>query len=92
MTTELIERERCAKIADEFAAENFRMATDTIMVDPVLSKQRKGLSHLITSEDYKISEDEMNKGIIHSSMAHAAQNIAAAIRAPAPLAPEGGKD
>lgn len=65
--------EECARLADLFADENFRMATDTILRDPVLRGDRSAAAVMI-------SEEEQMAGCIHSSMAHAAQNIAAAIR------------
>lgn len=67
--------EACARIADAYAAENIAMANDTILLDPVLSG--KGLS----PQNIAASEDQCIKGCIHSSMHHAAKNIAGAIRA-----------
>jgi len=67
--------EAAAKVADAFAEENQRMATDTIMLDPMLNGEP------VTSDAVRASKDLMIEGCIHSSMFHAAQNIATAIRA-----------
>lgn len=67
--------EAAAKIADAYAEENQRMAADTIMLDPVLAGRP------VTPEAIRAAKDLMVEGCIHSSMFHAAQNIAAAIRA-----------
>lgn len=75
------EREACAALADAFADENIRMAQDTIMVDPVLSAHRSGAKIATLSDtDWQKANDLMIEGCIHSSMFHAAQNIAQAIR------------
>lgn len=65
--------EEAAKIADFYAKENFRLATDTILLDPVL---RGGSS----DKALVVSEDLQMWGCIYSSRAHAAQDIAKAIR------------
>ena len=70
----LAERERCAKVADLYAETNREAAGDTILHDPVL--RGKGF----TPEDVAKSEEMMIDGCIHSSMYHAAKNIAVAIR------------
>jgi hypothetical protein len=72
------EHEACAAIADAYASENITMAHDTVIFDPVLSG--KNGDHL-TRSDFKKSEELAISGTIHSSMFHAAQNVAAAIRA-----------
>lgn len=64
-----------AAIADAFAVENFRLASDSILTDPVLSR------YDVSPEGLALSEQCRTAGTIHSSMAHAAQNIAVFIRA-----------
>lgn len=66
--------EAAAAIADMYEMENFRLATDSILTDPVLRYDR-------SPEAFAISERLQSDGLIHSSVAHAARNIAAAIRA-----------
>lgn len=66
--------EAAARIADAYAAENFQMANDTILTDPVLSGRDRSESGFAVSERLRID------GCIHSSMAHAAHNISMAIR------------
>lgn len=72
-----------AWIADVFEAENFAMCTDGIMNDPVLKAHRGDGLHLdqLCEADWAASEEYQTHSTIHSSMAHAARNIAAAIRA-----------
>ena len=72
--------EEAARIADAFEQENFAMCTDSILLDPVLSKFGRRNGHTITAEDWESSESHQVDGTIHSAMAHAARNIAAAIR------------
>lgn len=67
--------EAAARIADAYANENQAMAADTILLDPLLA------GGALTAESASRSKDLMIEGCIHSSMFHAAQNIAAAIRA-----------
>lgn len=67
--------EEAARIADFYAVENFRLAGDTILTDPVLR------DHDVSASAIALSDDLQTSGCIHASMAHAAQNIAAAIRA-----------
>ena len=67
--------EEAAKIADMFEEENFLLAHSTILVDPVLH------GGPMTQANIKRSEDLMLDGCISSSRAHAARDIAAAIRA-----------
>lgn len=67
--------EQAAKVADDYAEENRRMAEDTIMLDPVLAGRP------LTSVNLSRSKSMMIDGCIHSSMMHAAQNIAETIRA-----------
>lgn len=75
------EREACAALADAFADDNLRMAQDTIMVDPVLSDHRRGAKlATLTEADWRKAGDLIKDGCVHSSMFHAAQNIAQAIR------------
>ena len=66
--------EEAAKLADMFAEECFAMAQDTILLDPVLSGKS------LAEEAIKRSYGLQTEGLIYSSRAHAAQNIAAAIR------------
>lgn len=68
------EREECAKLADSYAEENLRMAQDTIILDPCLS------GGPFTPGNIEKSKKQMINGCIHSSMYHAADNIAVAIR------------
>lgn len=68
------ERERCAKVADEYAEVNLEAAGDSVLADPVLSGKSR------TSEAFAKSKDLTIDGCIHSSMYHAAKNIAAALR------------
>jgi hypothetical protein len=71
------ETERCARIADAYAEENSRMAGDTILLSPAF--------HGVWTKESMEKEGELQiDGCIHSSMFHAAQNIAAAIRAAQP--------
>lgn len=70
---------QAAEIADAFADENFSMAHDTIMLDPVMLK-RTIANEPVTTADFEKSESLMIDGCVHSSMAHASQNIAEAIR------------
>lgn len=67
--------EEAARIADAFEEENFAMAGDTILLDPVIAGGERSASAVRKSESLMID------GCVHSSMAHAARNIAAAIRA-----------
>lgn len=71
----LAERERCAKVADAYAEENITMSGDSVLHDPLLH------GGPWTPENIKKSEGLTIDGTIHSAMFHAAQNIAAAIRA-----------
>lgn len=66
--------EAAAKICDEYADVNIEAAGDSVLHDPCLSG--KGFS----PENVAISEKLMIEGCIHSSMFHAAQNIAETIR------------
>lgn len=74
------EREACAKLADEYAEENFRMATDTIMIDQILTAHRKKRPYIRTAQTDELSEKCQIDGAMHSSSAHTAQHVAAAIR------------
>jgi hypothetical protein len=65
--------EAAAKIADMYAKENWRLTSDTILTDPVLRGD-------MSAEAMEVSKRLQTDGCIHSSMAHAAQNIARAIR------------
>lgn len=73
--------EEGAKVADLFAEENFAMATDSILLDPLLSAHRLGRQYMNTPANNALVEQCQDNGTIHSSSAHAAQNVAAAIRA-----------
>lgn len=68
-------RERCAKVADLYAETNLEAAGDTIFLDPILRGKGFSAENMATSDQLTID------GCIHSSMHHAAKNIAAAIRA-----------
>lgn len=68
--------EEAARIADFYATENFRLAGDTIMTDPVLHSRGRDQSPSALA----LSQKMRVEGCVHASMAHAAQNIAAAIR------------
>lgn len=68
------ERAACAEVARLYAETNIEMAQDSILADPVLDGER-------TPEAFKKSDALQTSGTIHSSMFHAAQNIAAAIEA-----------
>lgn len=71
------ERERCAVIADAYAEVNWQSVTDSILLDPVLSNKGE---RPLTRADWAKAEGMAVDGTIHSSMYHAATNIAAAIR------------
>lgn len=75
------EREACAQVADMFADENIRMAQDSIFNDPLLRRARRGETAPMVAADWALVDKCTDDGTIHSSMFHAAQNIAAAIRA-----------
>jgi hypothetical protein len=66
--------EAAAAIADIYEVENFRLCTDTILTDPVLNGTD------CSPDGCAVSERLQSDAIIHSSMAHAARNIAEAIR------------
>lgn len=68
--------EEAACIADFYSTENFRLAGDTILTDPVI--QTGGRDQSIKA--LALSGKLQTEGCVHASMAHAAQNIAAAIR------------
>ena len=67
--------EAAAKLADAYAEENQRMAADTIMLDPILRGGKP------TAEFLSRSKNLIIDGHMYTSMFHAAQNIAEAIRA-----------
>ncbi len=69
----LAERERCAKVADAYAEANIELAGDSILLSPALHGD-------LSPDAYAKEQDLQIDGCIHSSMFHAAQNIAAAIR------------
>lgn len=71
------ERERCAAIADAYAEVNWASVTDSILLDPVLSNKGE---RALTKEDWERAQGMAVDATIHSSMYHAATNIAAAIR------------
>jgi len=75
------ERERCAGIADAYAEVNWQTCTDTILLDPVLSNRGQ---RSLTAADWAKAEGMAVDGTVHSSMYHAATNIAAAIRKATP--------
>ena len=66
--------EAAAAVADLYASENFRMASDTVLLDPVL----RGNS---SSAALARSDALQDAGQRHAELAHLAQHIAAAIRA-----------
>ena len=74
----------CAKVADMFADVNIEAAGDTILMDPIISGKRP-----VTAYDEALSKALTQEGGFRSSMFHAAQNIAAAIRA-LTTGPKGG--
>jgi len=67
--------EEAAKIADLYADEHFTMAGDTILADPILRGK--------PATETNVHESRLQQlyGAGHSHAAHAAQHIAAAIRA-----------
>ncbi len=75
--TEAREREACALIADAYAEVNWEQCTDSILLDPVLSNHGK---RSLTQADWAKAESMAVDSTIHSSMYHAATNVAAAIR------------
>lgn len=52
-----------------YEAENFRLASDTIRIDPILCGERSPVA-------VDLSDDLQVQGCIHAAMAHAARNIA----------------
>lgn len=74
----------CLRICDMFADENLRMAEDTVMMDPLLSRlrnRRRGDAvEPLDATDIALCERLEIEGCIHSSMHHAAKNIGDAIR------------
>ena len=66
--------EEAARIADFYAVENFRLASDIILTDPILSGRGGPNAAMATFARLQ------SQGHMHASMAHAAQHIAAAIR------------
>lgn len=74
----------CLRICDMFADENIRMADDTIMMDPLLSRvrdNRRGLAVApMTDGEWALCEKLQIDGCVHSAMYHAAKNIGDAIR------------
>lgn len=73
------ERQRCAAIAEMYADVNITAAGDTILHDPVLSGRDRSHTAFEKSKELSI------EGCIHSSMYHAAKNIAARIRGGEPI-------
>lgn len=73
MPTTICPMERAARIADMYSKENFLLATDTILLDPVLKGN-------IDKDSVEESDNQQMWGCIYSSRAHAAKDIAAAIR------------
>lgn len=63
-----------AEIADQYAAENFRLAGDTVLHDPFLRGEH-------TEAAFEKSQTLQLEGAGHAYAAHCAQHIAAAIRA-----------
>lgn len=74
------EREACAKIADFYQEELFRMATDTILTDRTLRGD-------FSDEALQQAEVKQIQGCAFSGAAHSAGDIATAIRARKDAAP-----
>lgn len=66
--------EEAAKVADLYADENMRMCHDSLLHDPVLAGRQ------VTAAAVHKSKKLAVRGHMHSSMYHAATNIAAAVR------------
>lgn len=73
---------RAAEIADLYADENMRMAGDTVRADPILNQHRRAeIKNAYQLEAAAAMSQQLGiDGCIYSSRAHAAQDIAAAIR------------
>lgn len=69
------ERERCARIADEYADVNREAAGDTVLLDPCLRGDG------FTRENIARSGDMAVDGCVYSAKAHAATELARFIRA-----------
>jgi len=67
--------EEAAQLCDAYADVNIEAATDSVLHDPCLHGQG------FTRENIARSEKLMIDGCVHSSMFHAARNIAEALRA-----------
>lgn len=67
--------EDAAEMADLWAIENFRLASDTIHLDPVLSGRAATVAAMAESEQLTLD------GALYAARAHAAQDVARAIRA-----------
>lgn len=74
---------RAAEIADLYSDENMRMADDTILADPLLNWQRRAeIKNIDQLQDAAAMSRRLEiDGTIYSSRAHAAADIAKAIRA-----------
>jgi hypothetical protein len=69
----------CLRICDMFADENMEMATDTLM-HPVKLRQFMDGWHTMSDVEMVTFDKLSMEGIVHSSQAHAARDIAKAIR------------
>ncbi len=72
---------RAAEIAKMFADENFRMATDTILLDPIINRKKR--AQIRTYDDLQkataLAESLEVDGCIYSARAHSAKDIAQSI-------------
>lgn len=76
--------EQAAKVCDLYADVNIEAAGDTILLDPILNGESFSVANL------RVTEGLIVDGCIHSSKFHAAQDIAANIRALLPKDPANG--
>ena len=73
----LAAREAFALLAEVYSEENFRLASDAVLTDPVLKRD-------FSPHAFEVSQTLMIQGAAHSSAGHTAQHIADAIRAKEP--------
>lgn len=71
-------REEFAALAGMYATENFRLATDTVLTDPVLTGRDRSPAGFAQARALQI------QGAAFSGAAHCAEDIASAIRAKEP--------
>ena len=74
----LAAREEFAALADMYATENYRLATDTVLTDPVLTGRDR------SAEGFFMAQALQIQGSAFSAAAHCAEDIAGAIRAKEP--------